>query len=88
MKKYVFQMLLRILTSPICGLTDDTKTGTGEKIVIFLGIMRGSTHRSGLSLWCLTPFRGMRHHLKEWNAAIAANILPQNSRELICVILK
>ena len=64
------------------GLTDGTNIGTGEKIVIFLNIMRGNTHRDGLSLWCLNPFRGVRYHLKEWNNAIAANILPQNSREL------
>ena len=36
----------------------------------------------GLSLWCLTPFRGVRYHLSEWNAAIATNIFPQNAREL------
>ena len=45
------------------GLTDGTKIGTGEKIVIFLETMRGNTHRDGLSLWCLTPFRGVRYHL-------------------------
>ena len=36
----------------------------------------------GLTLWCLTPFRGVRYHLKEWEAAIAANILPKNAKEL------
>ena len=41
MKKHVFQVLLGILTSPMGGLTDGTKIGTGEKIVIFLNIMRG-----------------------------------------------
>ena len=65
MEKHVFQVLLRILTSPIGGLTDGAKIGTGEKIMIFLNIMRGNTHRDGLSLWCLTPFRGVRYHLKE-----------------------
>ena len=38
------------------GLIDDTKIGTGEKIVIFLNIMLGNTHRDGLSLWRLLPF--------------------------------
>ena len=56
MKNHVFQMLLRILTSPMGGLTDGTKIGTWEKIVIFLNIMRSNTHRDGSSLWCLTPF--------------------------------
>ena len=32
MKNHVFQMLLRILTSPIGGLTDGTNIGTGVTV--------------------------------------------------------
>ena len=35
-----------------------------------------------LTRWCLTPFRGVRYHLKEWNAAAAANVFPVNAKEL------
>ena len=36
----------------------------------------------GLTRWRLTPFRGVRYHLKEWNAAAAANVLRLKEKEL------
>ena len=51
MKKHVFQLLLRKLTSPMGGLTDGTKIGSGEKIMIFLSIMRGNTYRDTSTMW-------------------------------------
>ena len=32
-----------------------------------------------LRLWCITPYRGVRYHLKEW---AAGNARPQNYEEL------
>ena len=57
MKKHVFQLLLRKLTSPMGGLTDGTKIGSGEKIMIFLSIMRGNTYRDTVGAGALIPYK-------------------------------
>lgn len=51
MQKHVFQLLLRKLTSAMGGLTDGTKIGAGEKIMMFLSVMRGNTYRDTSTVW-------------------------------------
>ena len=45
MTKPVFLLLLRKLTSEMGQLCDGTKIGAGQKIMIFLSIIRGNTYR-------------------------------------------